>query len=250
MSVTLQKGDVNVVLRQGSYDFRLSSGANNFELQQTVPEVTIQQSNPQLLVETEANGRDSFIVRPDAVEEFHAELSIDSNVIELYGPDTSPTIEQEIVQPDLNRVESPINLTLSQALYRSTSVIEDAEVPGICTALESVEDVVYISGEPSSGAIRVRTVDPTQRSKMPGIGIIISKSDDTNCRIKLFGVVENIYTGLTFNGPLYVGTDGRLTHTPPSPTVGGKIYKQIFGEAFGADMIMVTPQLMMIREDG
>jgi hypothetical protein len=250
MTVTLQKGNVNVVLKQGAYNFKLYAGNNNFEIVQSADEVTIQQPNPQLLVQSERNGGHSMVVQPEATEEFHAELETVENVIELYGPRAESIIEQEITQPDLNRVESPINLTLSPALYRSTSVIEDAEAPAICTALESVEDVVYISGNPVSGVIQVRTVDPTLRSKMPGIGIIISKSSDTDCRIKLFGVIENFYTGLTANGPLYVGIDGRLTHTPPTPTVGSSVYKQIFGEAFGADMIMVSPQLLMIREDG
>jgi hypothetical protein len=92
-------------------------------------------------------------------------------------------------------------------------VNENTTVAANCLATDSLYALVYVTGPAINGLPQVATVDPTDSSKMPSIGMITNKSNDTDCDITLYGLVE--IPGLTPNTRYIVGIDGEISSEIP-----------------------------------
>lgn len=94
-----------------------------------------------------------------------------------------------------------------------------------------------------AGRYQVTRADPTDRAKMPVIGVIISKSTPTVCRVQLQGRLQSVFTGLMPSCVYFCGTDGEIaSETDPTyPPTGGTSYFQQVGVALASDWMMVLP---------
>ena len=86
-----------------------------------------------------------------------------------------------------------------------------------CTAAESVGDFVCISDDPPNGYDLVVKADPADYDKMPAVGVIITKSAPTLCRVQWFGETPNIFTGLSSGEVYFLGADSKAADVPPVP---------------------------------
>ena len=88
-----------------------------------------------------------------------------------------------------------------------------------CLPNDHVGDVVYIRGDSVGEIIQVERADIGDAAKMPGIGVITSKSSDTECIVIRGGIVPVV--GFLPGKLYFVGPDGR-----PSPI--SPIFRQLF----------------------
>lgn len=121
-------------------------------------------------------------------------------------------------------------LSIPRALY----LFQRRRLPANCLATDDIGDCVYIRADRSGKYYQVGVCDPSDPDKMPAVGIISSKSSATECIVQPFGEVDGTYTGLTPGDSMYVGADGRPTHTPPSPGI-----QQYIGEAWASDVLFL-----------
>lgn len=119
--------------------------------------------------------------------------------------------------------------------------------PANCLATDSIGDAVYSTANDIDGIYQVTKCDPANKLKMPCIGVIKSKSDDTNCRIQYNGLLAGIYGELTINKLLFVGLDGGLTHEPPSPLGHDYVLLQPIGTAITEDVILIQPSFTLLE---
>lgn len=116
-----------------------------------------------------------------------------------------------------------------------------------CDASDSVGNAVYISGPAVVGVYDVRTVDITDASKAPAIGIIIKKLDATTCIVQITGIVTGVFSGLTPGQHLFVTAVGNLTQTPPSAPVSGIKYIQAVAYAIADDTVKMEIHAPIIQ---
>lgn len=107
-----------------------------------------------------------------------------------------------------------------------------------CPAAAAVGDVVRYTADPIAGIHQVGLVDITDPSKTYGKGLVIAKSSSTRCQIQSNGLAT--LSGLTTDTLYFVGTDSKLSSTPPSPTGSSRAYTQEVGWA-------VSPSQLFIR---
>lgn len=94
-------------------------------------------------------------------------------------------------------------------------------VQAVCLASDDVRDVVRISGPPLGGKYQVAKLNIDANPTEVAFGVIISKDSATQCAVQLSGQVAQLYTGLTPGATMFVGIDGKLTHSIPiAPSVG------------------------------
>lgn len=113
--------------------------------------------------------------------------------------------------------------------------------PANCDGSDAVDHCVYISGDLSGGLPTVMRADITDPSKMPAIGVIISKQTSSLCIVAWFGSVTK--SGLTPGSRYFVGSDSKPTATRPSaPSL-----IQIVGVAVDSGRLLVNPSPDMVR---
>jgi hypothetical protein len=115
-----------------------------------------------------------------------------------------------------------------------------------CLAGDGVGASVYVSGDRVGGFLQVATADPSDRLKMPAVGMIIQKVDSTTCVVQTEGNVDGVYSGLTPGELLFVGDGGGLDDEMPSPGPGPR-YVQAIGVSLGSDILRLEPNIMMTR---
>ena len=108
----------------------------------------------------------------------------------------------------------------------------------ICSASESVGELVYTNLTKTGDLYNVSKVDITSYSKMPAIGVIISKQSTTRCRVKWSGPIRGIYSGLTPGRMYFVGSDSKPTLA--FPTVAGTRLQKI-GSATSTNELYLKP---------
>lgn len=158
--------------------------------------------------------------------------------------------------PDPSTVEDSV--TLYSLLYDGTDYVGWAKVPApptntsraVCIPTNVVGDLVYARAPETGGVYQVGKVDPRDDTKMPAIGMIVQKQTASECWVQYFGEVRDVYTGLATNESLFVGADGKLTPTPPTPLAGGYAFVQAMGTAIGADTLLFTPSPTMFKRVG
>lgn len=122
----------------------------------------------------------------------------------------------------------------------STVVDEDAN----CLAGDIVGALVYVTGPAVSGRMQVATADPDNLSKMPAIGMLITKTSPTDCKVRLFGLTT--VGGLTPNERYFVGPGGTYV-TPAGLSATRPMYSQSIGQAADATRLMLEFSKDIIR---
>lgn len=122
----------------------------------------------------------------------------------------------------------------------STVIDEDAN----CLAGDLVEGLVYVTGPAISGRIQVATADPNDLSKMPAIGMILSKTSPTECKVRMLGLT--VVGGLTPNERYFVGPGGTFV-TAAGLSVVRPMYSQSIGQAADATRLMLEFSKDIIR---
>lgn len=114
-------------------------------------------------------------------------------------------------------------------------------IPAFCFSTDAVGDVVYIMGNKVGSHYQVSRVDIDDITHMPAIGVLIKKDDASTCYVQTGGIVRDLYTGLTPNKPLFVGTNGRLTETVPGhkPSSGRRAI-QVIAQALSSSELLLT----------
>jgi hypothetical protein len=115
-----------------------------------------------------------------------------------------------------------------------------------CTAAESVGDFVCIVADPPNGVDLVGKADPSDFTKMPAVGIIISKSSPTDCLVQWFGETPDIFSGLNSGEVYFVGSDSKIADVPPVPTTV-PLFSQWMGVATAPTRLYVRPNDHMVR---
>jgi hypothetical protein len=115
-----------------------------------------------------------------------------------------------------------------------------------CTAAESVGDFVCIVADPPNGYDLVGKADPADFSKMPAVGVIISKSSPTACLVQWIGETPDIFAGLSSGEVYFVGADGKIAEDPPAPTTV-PLFSQFMGVATAPTRLYLRPNDHMVR---
>jgi hypothetical protein len=118
-------------------------------------------------------------------------------------------------------------------------------MPANCLSTDSVGDLVYITGDSVGGIIQVSKVDITDYSKMPGVGVIISKSSSTDCIILRYGLLN--VTGLTPGSIYFVDSNSRPTLIRPVASPGVKVFVQVIGVAMDSSRLLLNPSFNLTR---
>jgi len=116
-----------------------------------------------------------------------------------------------------------------------------------CLSSDVVGSPMCVRGDRLNGKWRVETADPTEDSKMPAIGILISKSTPTVGVVQLFGPVIDIYTGLDLTVRSYMVGNAGITKVPPSPGGGGYAWVQHIGKPVASDILFLAGDLLMLK---
>lgn len=111
----------------------------------------------------------------------------------------------------------------------------------VCGALDTVGDLVYISGPKVGGDYSVSRADPSDPLKFPAVGVITAKLSATRAVIQFGGEIRGIYTGLTPGKVYWVDPAGLPTDIPPSPSLGGTMRLQSIGVAMDSDVLRFEP---------
>lgn len=119
------------------------------------------------------------------------------------------------------------------------------EMPATCLNTDSVGDLVYISGDSIGGIIQVAKVDITDYSKMPGVGVILSKSSATQCMILRYGILS--VTGLVPGKTYFVSSAGHPTDIRPVAPLGGSLFVQTIGVAMDSVRLLFNPSFNLTK---
>lgn len=122
--------------------------------------------------------------------------------------------------------------------------------PADCLTTDVVGDCVYITSDAVAGKYQVSKVDPSDGEKMPCAGVITSKPTVTTCIVQWLGEIQGIATGLTPRVPVLVGDSGQLSQNPPDPPSGEVRYVQTMGVALSSDVVLLTPEMLMVKRRG
>lgn len=132
---------------------------------------------------------------------------------------------------------------------RARRLFVEKIVKANCLASDVAGDCVTFTADRVGALYQVTKADPRNISQGPSIGIIRSKEGPTVCIVQLLGVIDGLYTGLTIQVPLWVGTDGKLTQDVSSvvPLPAGRVFVQQMAVAMASDVIFFNPQGPVIR---
>ena len=110
----------------------------------------------------------------------------------------------------MTRIANP--LTIPRGDYRYLRYRRNVT----CLAGDSIEDWVCRRGDPVNGVWVVEKVDIYDRTKMPAVGVLISKATSTTGVIQIEGECD-IFSGLdTTKQVAWLGTSG-IQYTLPTP---------------------------------
>lgn len=117
-----------------------------------------------------------------------------------------------------------------------------------CTAAEAVGDFVCIVDDPPNGHDLVGKADPSDFTKMPAVGVVISKSSPTLCLVQWMGETPNIFTGLSSGEIYFVGADARIAEVPPVPSTV-PLFTQFMGVATAPTRLYLRPNDHMVKRN-
>lgn len=135
----------------------------------------------------------------------------------------------------------PVPISIAQLLASQNAF------PANCLGTDRVGDCVYPSGAPVGGVVQVTRCDPYDYATLPAIGIIVSKSTSTNCVVQYGGILPGVYGGLERPLPVFLASDGGLTHAVPTPDIGRPVWLQHMGSAVGESVIALNPSPLLTK---
>jgi hypothetical protein len=104
-----------------------------------------------------------------------------------------------------------------------------------CLSSNVVGDWIYVRDAVLAGKYQVDKADPGNSGKVPAAGIIVEKINSTNCKVQWSGKLKGVVEGLTPGLTIYLGADGRTSHTPDPTT------PQPLGVAIDVNEILIEP---------
>lgn len=108
-----------------------------------------------------------------------------------------------------------------------------------CLAGDVVGNFVYITGDLVGGVKQVSSVDVTDPSKMPTVGVIVAKPTSTSCVVQQSGSLDTTtFKTLTPNSRYWIGFDAKLRDTLPIPGSGVSVAQQV-GVALSSSELML-----------
>ena len=117
------------------------------------------------------------------------------------------------------------------------------DVPVACLAADDVGDWMHIRGDQTTtGRWRVEKADCFDETKMPAVGILISKSTPTTGIMRRVGPVDE-FTGLDFTKHYFVGPAGSMVNPAPTPPSGTYVVVQRVGIPVDPDIIYLTGEI-------
>lgn len=120
-----------------------------------------------------------------------------------------------------------------------------------CLAGDAVGACVYISGASVAGVPQVTTCSPADETKMPAVGIIVSKAAATDCTVQRFAIADLTGSGVAFvpASRAFVGFAGLPVTTPPLPgaSPSGYVMLQTVGVATEAAALEVKIDASMMK---
>ena len=116
---------------------------------------------------------------------------------------------------------------------------------GACFNTIAVGDLVYAAGSGKAMAL----ADPFNTSKMPAVGIVVSKPTPSSCVVQTSGVVSGL-SGLIAGQYVFISRAGRPTTTPPTPGPGETLAYQPLGLAIDTDSMVLFLSLITTRVHG
>ena len=117
-----------------------------------------------------------------------------------------------------------------------------------CTAAEAVGDCVSLYGDaPVMGLESVRKTDITMPPWRRSIGVVLSKSSSTVCKVLERGVLDGVYSGLDIGREYGVGLTSQLQLSLPTYPISGPQLIMFMGIARSATQIEISPHAVGIR---
>lgn len=113
----------------------------------------------------------------------------------------------------------------------------------LCAPTDTVGSLVYASGSKVGGLYQVQKADPANYDKMPVIGMIVQKDDLTHASVQYTGPVAGLFSGMTPGRTYFIGLTGQIALTPPT----GEVYVQKIGVAIDSSVLLLVPDLTMIK---
>ena len=117
-----------------------------------------------------------------------------------------------------------------------------------CLSTDSVGDFVCVRDLPVNGKWRVHKANPFDESKMPAIGVLISKSTPTVGIIQLIGPLVGMYSGLDHTLPCFVGESGLVQEPPPVDLTNTYAFVQQIGFATDTTDIFLSGSIAMTKK--
>lgn len=135
---------------------------------------------------------------------------------------------------------------LSLARADARYVQRTAEVA--CLAGDTVGSCLCIRGDRVNGKWRVQAADPRDRTRMPAVGILISKSTPTVGIMQFLGPYDlaGLYPGTRY----FVGVDAQPAVFPPTALPYAYALIQVIGVAVAADKLLIDGSSGMIMKRG
>lgn len=118
------------------------------------------------------------------------------------------------------------------------------QVDVACLTSDSVGDFVCIRGDRTTNKYRVQKADCLDLSRMPAIGVLVSKSTPTVGKVQIYGALPNIFSALSIGSVYYLGTNGISTTLTP-PGAAGYSVRQVLGMAIASDVLLVNPDFSL-----
>ncbi len=127
-------------------------------------------------------------------------------------------------------------LALLRSMYR----------PVACLSADAVQDFVCIRGDRTNGKWRVEKANPEDESKMPAMGVLVSKSTPTVGIIQVSGPCA-LFTGMDYTKPAYHLTATGIQASLPTPGGGGFVMVQQIGKPVASDVLWLTNDTRMVK---
>lgn len=111
-----------------------------------------------------------------------------------------------------------------------------------CLLTDAVGDCVYMTGDYS-----VARADITDASKVPAVGVIISKPTTSTAIVRTHGEITGVYTGLVSGKVYFLGATGVPVVSPPVAGLNPFVYIQKIGLAISSNVLLVTPNFSLVK---
>jgi len=246
MTLSIQKAVHDLDLHKGSIRLAIANNPTAVEISQApVNEIKVVKGGTTFSFEPKIPDDLKLVVGQNELNLSVANLD---NLVDISYIQRNLDLTKEIIAPQLVKIPNNVSIQLDTIIENHPTRVV---VSAYCDASDSVKDLVYIYANKVGDYFQVRRVDPTNLAKMPAWGVVLEKYSPTICKVQLFGEMPtSIYTGLTANKILYVGTNSRLTQIPPSPAIGGYVLVQYVGYVLDSSVPFLNFNAMMIRRFG